>query len=83
MITLVPENYLLIQPNVYFTEKETDPMNQLHSSSHINLDQNQSHLFIQVHHADAFFKEILLVFKLIKSVTTYSKTSQKKQIITL
>lgn len=49
----------------------------------INLDQNQSHLFIQVHHADAFFKEILLVFKLIKSVTTYSKTSQKKQIITL
>lgn len=34
MITLVPENYLLIQPNVYFTEKETDPMNQLHSSSH-------------------------------------------------
>lgn len=60
MITLVPENYLHLfnQMSTLQRKKQTQWISSI-AVHIINLDQNRSHLFIQVHHADALRKPYL------------------------
>lgn len=64
MVILVLENKLNLFNQISTLKKKKQTKGLRSIPVHIiNLDQNPSHLFIQLYHAGALFNEILLIFK--------------------